>query len=275
MARKKLPTSWQIVGELQTYSDKRPSPARLDELLEKYTAEELQQREQRILYRMGYISIPRALLEDERYINLRPGTKSVFYWLMIKAEIIRQKKKAGVEDEETRRLPWITATGKEIKFYAGIKSKDGTRHISEHTDALKAAGLIDTREEKTGGRTEAKLYRIEALEIDYKGYFKAPIKVFLTPQFTRISHTAKALYMIMLSQNQLAQVKTKQTFPVFRVAYSQMKKYGVKGYKTISDGINELENYELITVDRGVFIKSKDKKSDNSYTMTTGIIYDK
>ena len=276
MARTKTPKSWEIVSALQTHNDRRPYPKKLDELLETYTLYELQRREERILYRMGYIRIPRALLEDPRYIALRPGSKSVFIWLMIKAEIIRKKQAAGIEDEETRRLPWITATGKEIQFYAGIRSKGGTRHISEHTAALQAAGLIDIKEARTGARIEAKLYRIQPLEYDHKGYIKAPIKIFLTPQHIRLSHTAKALYLVFLSQHQTAQHATGDPFPLFSIPYSVIKRYGVKGYKTISDGITELEQHQLITITRGQFYHINDTegtRNPNSYSITTAGLY--
>lgn len=262
--------AYEVIERRGTYQDRAHSEAWLEEQLKLYSPEEMQEKEFERLNKFGAVTIPRALLEDERYTALRPATRTLFIWLLIKERVIQQKKRAGIKDDETRRLPWVTATGSELKTYTGITSK----HAGEHIKALQAAGLIQARTEKTGARTEANIYKIEQLEYDHKGFLKLPVKLLLNPRYIALSYTAKTLFIVLWSQHQAAQVKQKTPVPVFKIAYSQMKNYGIKGRATTSAAISDLENKFFINVTHGKFDEKTHKNRANSYSINTAFMYE-
>lgn len=137
--------------------------------------------------------------------------------------------------------------------------------------------------DKIGGKTKAKMYLLGKLPKDKKGYIKLPLKAVITPAYCMLSPTARALYLILLSQHIAVRAKekemaaenedyTEEIFPTFEIAYSQLVGYGFsKG--AVSAAIKELEDYKLIIVDHGEWNADPEQGKSNRYQLTSRFLH--
>lgn len=223
----------------------------------------------REMYGLGHVKVPRRMLMDERWQSLKPTSKSVYLWLMAKEEIIKKKRKALIDDNETAQKDGvITASYEEIAVYTGIRSDK----IKACKDELYAAGLVESKQVLDGKKIIATIWKIAHWPIDKRGYVKMPLAVMISPAWQSITHSTKNLYLVLLSEHCSARKKMKQTFPVFELAYSQIQAYGLS-IDTIRSGIKALEDANLIVCEHGEWNKTKSLGSSNEYTISTAFLY--
>lgn len=263
--RKRTPSLYNIVSDLKRDNFREKS---LEERIKESSIEDLSKLnkyEYLDLYQFGYVYIPRILLFIEEYIRLRAAAKAVYIWLIAKARIIEQKVKLGIYDDETRRFPAVTASNKEIAVYAGIK---GHKNVPQYTAELENAGFIRKCINKATGKKFPSLYQLRPLTMDKSGYIRFPLKALVSVAYGQLSYEAKALYLIMVSESGSAKKDSEELFPEFKIAYSQIEKYGFSS-ATISNCIQELETYRFITAIHGKYNRELERNDMNIYALST------
>lgn len=245
-------------------------------------------KQERTLYKMGALKIPRTMIYSEIFLSLKRTTKPVYIWLMAKEEIIKQKIKDGINDDETRRYTernLISTSQEEIEKYTNVRAD----HVKNNLEELSAAGLIRYKRETVGGRTDATVYQLAAWQRDKRGYVKMPIKALLTPAYVNLEHNDKLLFLIMMSQH-CSQKKREvervrelgkrypeltiitNAFPEFEMAYSQIQKFGIKSSATLAQGIDALKNAGMLEITHGRWL-TKEMRETSSYSIKTDFLY--
>ena len=276
MEGKRIPKIWEIVSERRVYSDAHRTRKDVEKMICDEGLADFLRGEEAALYRMGYAVINRSMLRSKSFRDLPAAAKSVLLWLIAKDQIIAKKKEAGIDDEETRAYPAVTATNKEIALYAGINEKC----VQLYVKALREAGLIMRKKRKTGGRTDTTLYQVPGWEIDDAGYFLLPLKTVVTPAWIALSHNAKTVYLYMLSEHNAAQYKISKAkvaeeeaceedrFPTFRLTYGQMKDLCGISSRTAKWVLRELSKLGFIHMTRGIYDEETGKREMNEYVIS-------
>lgn len=249
--------------------------------------------EDRALYSLGHIKIPRSMLLSAKFQDLKPTSKSVYLYLMAKEEIIRKKRKAWIDDTETAQNKGIiTASKREIAKYTGIRSDN----LKASMDELQTASLLKKIQVIDDAKIVAPAWQIAHWPIDKMGYVKMPLAVMISPAWLNITHETRILYIVLLSEHCSQKKKQGTIFPEFTLTYSQIRsKYGlctdtIRGKSgedgRVRSGIKALENTGLITCEHGKFIIEKDvnhpddpKKNHvtqdlNKYWISTDFMYE-
>lgn len=181
--------------------------------------------EDRALYSLGHIKVPRSMLMDEKWQALKPSSRSVYLHLMMKEEAIRQKRKALIDDIETEQKEGIVvASTGEIESYTGIRADK----IKAYRDELVSAGLVKSKQITEEKNVVTTKWQLAKWPIGKAGYVKVPLAVMISPAWQYFSHDTRLLYIALLSESCSAKKKKKQKFPEVMIAYSQIcAKYGL------------------------------------------------
>ena len=265
----KLPLSYEKVRALEIYSGVRRTQKDKEKLIREMTEDELWKSEEASLYGFRSVQIPRSLLYRTQLKAINPAARSVYVWLMTKQRILELAKKAGVENEETDRLPIVTARNCEIANYTGIPASN----ISGHIKALEDAGLLKTKKVKTGGKITGTLYQLPTWPNDPMGYFYVPIKSMLTPAWISLTHNAKWLWLTLLSDHYSKKGDEGNRFPVYERAYSEIKKHGLKSDATVRKATVELERMGFVYVTHGRYDEDNGQREMNTYQISADHIH--
>lgn len=269
MATKKrhsVPKIYEIVDTLALFSGPARSKEDKKRLVKQY-GEAFEKREEAELYKMGYIKIPRTLLYTKQFKNMNKATKVLLLWLMIKQQIIEIKRKAGIEDEETK-CKGVTVSNAEFAFYTGISVK----HIPERIKELEEIGWVKSKKRMTGNRVDSTIYQLPTWPKDKLGYIKVPIRLLVTPAWQELSYSAKAMLIVLLSEHTSAVSGSKTPFPQFTIAYEQIKNFGFS-QATVRTALQELEVFCFISVVHGKLNEATGKNDLNQYKLSTDCLY--